>query len=62
MYQLGDGSFIRAPWYLAILRVGDLAPVDVVVTVLGPEHIVGRGVIARYAVLLDHGRRVLVEP
>ena len=61
-YQLGDGSLVRAPWYTGTLRIGELAAVRVAVTVLGPEHIVGRGVAARYAVLLDRGRRVVVEP
>ena len=61
-YQLGDGTLVRAPWYTGTLRIGELAAVRVAVAVLGPEYIVGRGVAARYAVLLDRGRRVVVEP
>jgi hypothetical protein len=52
---------VRAPWYTGTLRIRELDPVRVAVTVLGPEHIVGRGVGVRYAVLLDRGRRVVVE-
>ena len=44
------------------MRVGDLPAVPVEVVALGGEAIVGRGVTDRYAVLLDRGRRIVVEP
>jgi hypothetical protein len=33
-----------------------------VISVLGDEPLVGRGVTDRFAVTLDHGRRVIVAP
>lgn len=61
VYRLADGSQARAALYRATVSVGDLPPFAVEITALGDEPIVGRGVVDRYAVLLDYGRRVIVE-
>jgi predicted aspartyl protease len=59
---LADGSEVVAPAYLGILWLGGLDPIDVLVTVLGDEPIVGRSVTNHFTVVLDHGQRLVVEP
>lgn len=59
---LADGSSIRVPRYTAILTPGRLSPIRIEVSVLGSEAMIGVGVIQHFSVILDHGRRVIVEP
>lgn len=60
-WELADGSLIRIPYYRATLRVGNLPPSPGLVIVLGDEVILGRAVSDQYRVVLDRGRRVIVE-
>ena len=59
---LADGSSIRVPRYTAILTLGRLLPIRIEVSILGGEPIIGVQVIRHFSVILDHGRRVIVEP
>jgi hypothetical protein len=43
------------------VEVGDLDAVPAVVTALGDEVLLGVGIAARFTIILDHGRRVIVE-
>lgn len=61
-WALADGTEIEAAIYYGSVQVGNLAPLDCDVTVLGEEAIVGRGITDSYRVILDHGERVIVEP
>lgn len=61
-WVLADGSAVVAPWVHGSLTVGTVGPVQVVVTVLGDEVLLGRGPLVHMSLLLDHGRRVVVEP
>lgn len=61
-FVLADGSVIRVPAYNGVLHVGELAVYPVAVVVLGAEPIFGRRAIEPYTVILDHGRRLLIEP
>jgi len=60
--QLADSSVIEAPAYFATLELVGLPSVRATVTALGNEYILGRRVIDRFSVTLDHGRRVIVKP
>ena len=61
--ELGDGSIVPgAPLYLGILEMDDLFSARVRITVMGNEYILGRQVLGRFEITLDHGRRVLVRP
>ncbi len=62
MLAMADGSVVEAPGYFAAVHLGTARMVGVVVTVLGDVPIVGRGLIGAFAVTLDHGLRVIVEP
>ena len=61
-WELADGSTITAPAYIGSLEIIGLPPVPATVTVLGGEHILGRGVIDRFRVIFEHGRELIVEP
>lgn len=60
-WELADGSTIDAPLYFGALEIGGLPPVPALITVLGNDYVLGRGVIDRFKVTFDHGQRVIVE-
>src|SRR5438477_367510 len=55
-WTLADGTDILAPAFFASAQLPGFASLPVVVTALGDEPIVGRGVTDRFRVTLDHGR------
>jgi predicted aspartyl protease len=59
---LADGSRLRAPGYLASVRIGTLQPVLTMLIALGDEPLLGREVLDNFRVTFDHGREILVEP
>jgi predicted aspartyl protease len=61
-WELADGSVGAAPVYFGMLEIVGLPSVPATVTVLGNEHILGRGVVDRYRVTFDHGRVLTVQP
>lgn len=60
--QLADGSEVLTPFYLGVVRVGDLGAFPIVIIALGDEPLVGRGVSDRFRIILDHGQQLIVEP
>jgi predicted aspartyl protease len=60
-WAVADGSVVHSRAYVGTVRVGAFDPLTVLISVIGEEAIVGRGVIDRYSTWLDHGRRVVVE-
>jgi len=60
-FRLADGSRVVAAIYYGRLQIGDLPPVDVDVSTVGDEPLLGRGVTDQYSLTFDHGRRLLVE-
>lgn len=61
-WRLADGSTALAPFYLGIVKLATTELSDIHVTAMGDEPIVGRGIISQFTLILDHGRRVVVEP
>ncbi len=61
-WTLADGSDVRAPSYIANIRVGDFGPFVAVITIVGNEPLLGRSLTDRFRITLDHGRQVIVEP
>src|SRR5713226_3071463 len=57
-WRLADGSRVRSPGYLGSAHIASIGPIPIVVRILGDEHLVGRSLTDRFAVLLDHGRRL----
>jgi hypothetical protein len=61
-WELGEGSIVDAQDYLGVLEiVGLVENIEVRITAVGNEFIMGRSVIDRYCVTFDHGDRVIVE-
>lgn len=60
-WAFADGSVVHSRAFVGTDRVGPFDPLPVLISVIGDEAIVGRGVIDRYSIWLDHGRRVVVE-
>ena len=65
-WTLADGSEVESPAYTGYLLVPGLGtqpmPMDVIVSILGDEPIIGRGVTDRMSVTFDHGQRVIASP
>lgn len=62
IWTLADGSSVPLPVYRGVVQLGDFQPITVQVVALGDEWIIGLGVLRHFAVLLDHGERVVVSP
>ena len=61
--ELGDGSIVPgAPVYLGTLEISGLFSAPVRMTVMGDEYILGRRILDRFEITLDHGRRLVVRP
>ena len=63
-WRMPDGNLVVAPRYSGTISVGGFPPLPfpVLITILGDEAIIGVEVIRNFSVILDHGRRVIVEP
>ena len=60
-WRLADGSLIFAPAYLGAVRVGEMGTFPVVITAIGDEPLLGRGLTDRFKVTFDHGRQIILE-
>lgn len=61
-WTLANGSQALAPVYRATVQLGDFQPTSIPVVALGDEYLIGLGVLNHFAVLFDHGARVVVTP
>lgn len=61
-WMLADGNFVHAPVYLGRVEIIGLSPTTATIVVMGGEYILGRRVLDRFEVTLDHGQRVIVRP
>ena len=61
-WTLADGSAVYTPMYFGTVHLAEVGSVDALITALGDEPIVGRGVTDHFRLTLDHGQRVIVDP
>jgi predicted aspartyl protease len=61
-WMLADGSEVAAPSYLGTVTLGSFGPYEVLITALGDEPILGRGLATLFRIILDHGREISIEP
>ena len=62
-WTLADRSIFHAPVYLGRVEIVGLSPIPAAtIVVVGDEYILGRRVLDRYEITLDHGLRVRVRP
>lgn len=62
VWTVADGRRVVASTYAGALQIGNFPPIEVLITVLGDEAILGRSVTNRFRVIFDHGERVFIEP
>lgn len=60
-YSLADRSLVTVSVYRGEVTIGPFGPYSAIVTAIGDEVMVGRRLMARFLVTLDHGTRVIVE-
>lgn len=60
-WKLADGSKIIAAAYIGRVKIGQMPPMTVTVITLGDEPLIGQGIIKHFTIILDHGKRVLIE-
>ena len=58
VFTLADGSIVRVRSQRGQVQIGNLEPVPAEIVSIGSS----MGVLSRYEVILDHGRRVIVNP
>jgi predicted aspartyl protease len=61
-FRLANETAIRVPIFQAAAVVGGARVRPVVVAAVGSMLMIGRRLIRHFAVTLDHGQRVIVEP
>lgn len=60
-WTLANGEEINAPYFLGKVRIGKFEPISVLITALGEEPLIGRGVTDKFKITFDHGKKVIVE-
>lgn len=60
-WTLANGGEVNAPYFLGKVSIGKFESINVLITVLGDEPLVGRGVTDRFKVIFDHGKKVIIE-
>ena len=59
---VADGSIIEAPYYVGDIQlIGFPAITDVEIVALGDEYVLGRKILDRFEIVLDHGQRVILR-
>lgn len=60
--RLADGSEVHVPAYAGTAQIGAITIAPALVLALGDVAMVGTNLLRYFTVILDHGRRVIVEP
>ena len=61
-WSLADGSVVESPVYVGSLEIKGLPVIpDIVISLLGSDYILGRNVIDRFELILDHGQRLTIR-
>ena len=61
-WRLPDDAVAHSPGYVGAVYLGDLPPESVVIAAYGSETLIGRTLVERFMMILDHGQQVIVEP
>lgn len=61
IWRLADNSEILVSYYLGTVSLGRLGTFDAVIVTIGDEPLIGRGITDQFNVILDHGKRLIVE-
>ena len=61
-FMFPDGTIVEPDIFRGIVRFADMEPTVAEIVALGDEFIVGIRILRHYEVILDHGRRVIINP
>jgi predicted aspartyl protease len=66
-WTMADGSEVLAPMFLGTIRFPELDAdvaemVGVTITALGDQALIGQAILKHFALTLDHGKQVVLEP
>jgi predicted aspartyl protease len=61
-WVLADGSEIVAPYYRGFASLESLGTFPALITIVAAEPLIGRALTDLFAITLDHGQRLIVEP
>ena len=64
-WKVGDGRIISVPLYVGSFQIlgGAFSPQFLLpIAVLGDDYIIGREILDKFEITLDHGKRVVVRP
>jgi predicted aspartyl protease len=61
-FILANGSSVHRPVFLGAIELGSLGSFPIEAVALGGDFLIGRGLSDRFAITLDHGQRVIIEP
>lgn len=59
--KLADESVVKIPAFKCSLKLANKKLDDVTILIMGDEPVIGREVIKYFKVILDHGRKIIVE-
>ena len=61
-WSLADGGIVETPVYVGSLEIKGLSTIpDIVISLMGSDYILGRTVIDRFEIILDHGRTLTIR-
>jgi hypothetical protein len=60
-WLMANGARFSDPTYDGTLQIGGITPLRVTVVAVGGQPVLGRGVLDRFLLILDHGREVRLD-
>lgn len=61
-WEVADGSIVDSPVYFGRVEIlGLSSPLSGIITVLGNDYVLGRGILDRFRITFDHGQKVILE-
>jgi len=61
IWTLADGTRVETPVIIGEVQLGNFESFVALVAFMGEEALAGRGIIDRFRMTFDHGRRLIVE-
>lgn len=59
--KLADNSVIRVPIFIGSVKLGSRELNNITFLIMGDEPIIGREVMKYFKIILDHGRKIILE-
>jgi len=59
--KLADNSIVEMPIHRGTLKLGDKKLNEIIILIIGDEPIIGREVIKHFKIILEYGRKIVLE-